>query len=334
VKRLLPVVASALLLAACGGGGADRFAGAPLVNLQGAEFGGPGVIGLGPDGSTVEYEQNAHLGLAVRFRNRSHSSLTLVGARVTDRGPRLIRQVGTSFDLVQEWPCPERCPPVGYLSAPYGPGTGSAVVLPAGRTASIQLDFVVSGCGLVPPGLKTYGRTLDVTYRIGRKLRHELVDMSATRLVIYAPDKAYCNRPRHSRLVVVERQFGTSTDLSLPVGRGDTCTLGYGGLVFTSYAFRIGGTRPGLVRVQFAIRNFHGPGSYHVDGPHALRQNVTVTTIGPNGTRTAYSGRVEVVATGPGRARGRIRAELVQHRTLSNDERVYGSWWCATTPPG
>jgi hypothetical protein len=157
--------------------------------------------------------------------------------------------------------------------------------------------------------------------------------MGADGIDTYAPDEAYCRQPRHSGLVVMERRLQTLSDWTVPAGHGDACTLGYGALVFTSRALRAGGGTPsGLVRVQFTIRGFHGRGRYHVDGPHALRQNVRVTTIGPNGTRAAYSGSIDVHATGPG-VSGRIRAEFAQHRTRTAD-RVYGSWWCATSPPG
>jgi hypothetical protein len=336
VRRLLLVAATVLLLAACGGGGQDRFAGAPFENLQSIELGGPGALGGGPNGSRIAYHDGAHIGLGIQLRNRSKTPVTLVGARVTDRGVRLIRQIGTKFDLVQERSCPVSCPPQTYLSSPYGLRTPSGLVVPAGGRAAVQLDFLVSGCGRIPPGLKTYARTLDVTYRVGGAVRHQLVAERGDKLVIYAPDTAYCKQPRQSGLVVMERQLATSSDWSLPVGRGDTCTTRQHGriLEFDSRALQVGGaptTR--LIRVRFTIQGFHGVGSYHVDGPHALRRRATVTTIGPNGTRVAYSGRIEVVQSGALTARGRLQAEFTQHRTRT-DDRVYGGWWCAIAPAG
>jgi hypothetical protein len=281
----------------------------------------------------IEYRDNAHIGLAVRLENRSRSPLVLLGARVTDKGRRLIRQIGSSFELVQERPCPESCPATTYLRYPYGPGAARPLDVPAGRVASVQLDFLVSGCGRIPPGPKTYARTLDVAYRAKGRLRHQLVAMGSDRLEIYAPDAAYCRQTKHSGLVVLERDVTTGSDWSTPVGHGDDCTLRRGVLTFESRPMQVHviAPRTDLLRVRFTIRGYRGLESYQVDRARAARHRVTVTTVGPNGTRVAAMGHVLVVGASGSTVHGRLQAEFSPGWPRAED-RVYGSWWCTVAP--
>ena len=277
---------------------------AALTLLGSTITGGYPVLGSGPAGTTLRYIPNQPFGIMVAVRNRTAKPIVIRDVRVVEPAGTLVHQIGTRL---QPWrppvctgnhSCPAYAPPFG----PFTAATPEPLRVLPGKSAAIELDFRLGGCGEVPFASPASPRQIDVRYDGG----DEILALGAARPVLRFPKPADCDPRPHSDIAVTG-PWATGSAWTMPGSGGDTCHAG----VFTSRTYLRGAGPMLYVRIHPATRA--------VD---------VIVGIGLHGWTTFHSRYAVVTTTHTSRTDdgGRFHATIAGRRGTAF--RAYGAWRC------
>lgn len=153
------------------------------------------------------YRDGGHLSVLFAVRNRSRSEVTLVGAAAPQSGHRLLRRVGVQLKLAPP-------PPKGDLAVigmrRWRRSRPTPVVVPPGREAWVQFDFVLTDCRFFDAGVvQTYNRRTILRYRAHGRTFETALDLTGDQVTITAPPGDRCPG---GRVTAWKRALGDAYD--------------------------------------------------------------------------------------------------------------------------
>lgn len=138
------------------------------------------------------YRHEALFAVQFTIRNAGSHAATLLGAESPQPGHRLLRRIGQRFELVPDATRSSRMLVTG-LGPPYGAVRPRPLVVPPGRDAWVQFNFVMGDCRFFRPGARrTYNRSTLLRYRVGRIVRVAHLDLRGIQVTITAPPAGRC----------------------------------------------------------------------------------------------------------------------------------------------
>jgi len=125
-----------------------------------------------------------HFALVVTVRNRSRNPVTLVRARADQPWPEIgiIPRVAVQFRLAPPPPTGDQLV-VGLRR--WSRSTPTPVMIPPGRSAWVQSNFMMNNCSLRPPhAALTANRAITVTYRANGHEGSQQIAVLAARIIL------------------------------------------------------------------------------------------------------------------------------------------------------
>jgi hypothetical protein len=171
----------AALLVGCGGSSAEVVA--PFQLGSGVSAGGPGIVGLDPEGITVQFVSHGVFDTGFTLRNRSSEVIDVIGVLPEEPHGALIHHIGTSLASWKPLPCPQdaSCPLRPWPMSLDARGQPSPVTVKPGGWVAVGLVYRFGDCGRARAASLKTGRKLNVTYRThdGKRLQQRLPLRSA-----------------------------------------------------------------------------------------------------------------------------------------------------------
>lgn len=331
VASMLAVVSLATVVTGCGAHATS--ARAPFAKVSFTEAGGWAVMGSGPSGISLRFVPSTTLGIGIVLRNRSDTTVTLLGADALSAPTGLVQQQGTTIAPWNPPRCPgtHSCPPVGFLHQPYRAVRPTPVSIKPHREAAVQLNFRMLGCDALPLAAAGAPDRIELSYRVGSgSVSSEELPLGSAKLNLRMPSARDC-LPRPKSTIAVEGPYATGSGWTMPTSGGDSCTrTAAGALVFASRVY-LAPQKP-MVRIWLRLPHFRGRGLYRsLPGPATALGPARVTAvvgIGLHGWQHFHSSAA-VVSVRRETAKtisGRFRAMIVGYRRTTF--RAFGAWRC------
>lgn len=167
--------------------------------IGGGESGLSGDGGSGPKGTSLGCINHRHYSQAFGIQNRSHAPVTLVGANGANPSPRIIDLVAVQLRLSPPQRRPSTIPNLGgggmdLVYRHWSAAPTRTVVLPPGRIATVQSNYLMRHCSGLASGRKVVvPGSLVLHYRASGRVHQKLIPLPSQRFVLVAgPTKRQC----------------------------------------------------------------------------------------------------------------------------------------------
>jgi hypothetical protein len=176
--------------------------------LNGGSVGG-GESGLfgdgasGRQGTTLGCIEGRHYSEAFGIQNRSHAPVTLIRAHGASPAPGIVDRVAVQFRLSPPYH-PSELAPGDLVYRHWSDAPTSPLVLPPGRIATVQSNFVFRHCGQLASGRSiTVPGSLVLGYRTYGHRHRKTIPLPGERFVLVpGPKKRQCTRVSGSTSLV------------------------------------------------------------------------------------------------------------------------------------
>ena len=187
--------------------------GKPFATPSGMSSGpGSGLWGdtySGPSGDHIGCMPGRRYALAVTLHNRSQSAVTITDVRGSEPAPRIIRRVAVQLRLA---PPPPNNNQQGDLTSggaaagrlmPWSRSPLVPIVIPPGRSAVVQSNFLMRACRLLRHGQTiTANHAISVAYTVGQQTGRQTVTQPGAQIILTrGPTARPCSTPQGSTVL-------------------------------------------------------------------------------------------------------------------------------------
>jgi hypothetical protein len=137
--------------------------------------------GSGPTGMHIGCIRDRRLAVLITVRNRTKDTIRILGGGGPEPFPTVIDRVAVQVHLA---PVPsEGVPSFGLQS--WSDRNSPPAVIPPGRSASLQSNFLMRDCGLLRRGKSlTVNRSITLAYDVGGRRGSQAVAVTAARIIL------------------------------------------------------------------------------------------------------------------------------------------------------